>query len=145
MNCPWKRSSLLITAAILLALSACAGTAPVTSSPVASTVPPTEQFIHQDISPVAVTGLLLKGTVTIDGRPLEEVKIYRSFAAYKGEVVAVTGKDGTYRSKFMAIPGDEMVTVWVELEGYTFMPENVNWRHYYGYEERTVDFKASKP
>jgi hypothetical protein len=143
MNCPWKKSSLLITAAILLALSACAGTASVTSSPVASTVPPTEQFIPQDISPAAETGLVLLGTVTIDGRPLEGVNIYRSFASYAGEVVTVTGKDGTYRSKFMFIPGDEMVTVWAELEGYTFTPENVNWRHYYGYEERTVDFSAS--
>ena len=83
--------------------------------------------------------------MTLDGSPLEGVKIYRSFASYEGEVVAVTGKDGTYRSEFMFIPGDEMVTVWAELEGYTFTPENIYWRHYYGYEESTLDFEAVKP
>jgi hypothetical protein len=108
-------------------------------------MPPTEQSITQDISPAGETGLVLKGTVTLDEKPLEGVKIYRSFASYEGEVVAVTGKDGTYRSEFMYIPGDEMVTVWAELEGYTFTPENEYWRHYYSYEERTVDFVATGP
>ena len=82
--------------------------------------------------------------MTLDGNPLEGVNIYRSFASYEGEVVAITGKDGTYRSEFVFIPGDEMVTVWAELEGYTFTPENEYWRHYYGYEERTVDFTGVK-
>jgi hypothetical protein len=82
--------------------------------------------------------------VTLDGSPLEGVKIYRSFASYEGEVVAVSGKDGTYRSEFMFIPGDEMVTVWAELDGHTFEPENVYWRHYYGYEESTLDFTGAR-
>jgi hypothetical protein len=130
---------------LVLALSACAGTAPIRPTLVAPTTPPTEQSVTQDNSAIEETGLVLLGAVTLDGSPLEGVKIYRSFASYEGEVVAVTGKDGTYRSEFMFIPGDEMVTVWAELEGYTFTPENVYWRHYYGYEERTVDFIASKP
>jgi len=129
---------------ILLALSACAGAAPVRPSPVATRVPSTQQPVTQDNSATRETGLILQGTVTLDGSPLEGVKIYRSFASYEGEVVAVTSRDGTYRSEFMFIPGDEMVTVWAELEGYTFAPENVYWRHYYGYEESTLDFTGAK-
>lgn len=107
------------------------------------TVPPTEETINQVNTDDP--GLVIKGNVILDGQPLEGVRIYRSFASYEGEVVAVTGRDGTYRSEFMFIPGDEMVTVWAELEGYTFTPENEYWRHYYGFEVRTVDFTASKP
>ena len=128
---------------LLVTLSACAGTAPVRPTPAATMVPPTRQPVPQDDSATRETGLILQGTVTLDGSPLEGVSIYLSFASYEGEVVAVSGKDGTYRSEFMFIPGDEMVTVWAELEGYAFMPENEYWRHYYGYEERTVDFKAA--
>jgi hypothetical protein len=124
---------------LLVALSACA-----VSAPIAPTVPPTEQSVPQDNPSAGQTGLVVQGKVTLDGRPLEGVKIYRSFASYKGEVVAVTGKDGTYRSEFMFIPGDEMVTVWAELEGYAFTPENVYWRHYHSYEERTLDFTGIK-
>ena len=139
-----KHLRMVVFLMLLLALSACAGTAPVRPSPVAATVPPTHQPVTQDVSPAGETGLVVQGTVTLDGSPLEGVKIYRSFASYEGEVVAITGKDGTYRSEFMFIPGDEMVTVWAELEGYTFTPENVYWRHYYSYEERTVDFTGVK-
>lgn len=129
---------------LLLALSACAGAAPIKPTRVVPPKLPTEQSVTQDNSATKETGLVLQGTVTLDGKPLDGVKIYRSFASYEGEVVAITGKDGTYRSEFMFIPGDEMVTVWAELEGYTFAPENVYWRHYYGYEERTVDFSGAK-
>jgi len=124
---------------LVLALSACA-----TSALIAPTVLPMELSVTRVNSAAGQTGLVLQGTVNIDGSPLEGVKIYRSFASYEGEAVAVTGKDGTYRSEFMFIPGDEMVTVWAELEGYTFTPENVYWRHYYGYEERMLDFKEVK-
>jgi hypothetical protein len=126
---------------LVLALSACAGPAGLTPSPA---VPTTEKIIPQNNSPVPETGLVIQGTVTLDGSPLEGVKIYRSFASYKGEVVAITGKDGTYRSEFIFIPGDEMVTVRAELEGYSFTPDNEYWRHYHGYEERTVDFVGAK-
>jgi hypothetical protein len=135
----------VILVVLALVLSACAGAALVRPTPVATRVPPTQQPVTQDNSATKETGLILQGTVTLDGSPLEGVRIYRSFASYEGEVVAVSGKDGTYRSEFMFIPGDEMVTVWAELEGYTFTPEQDYWRHYYGFEERTVDFKASKP
>jgi hypothetical protein len=128
---------------LVLVLSACTGTAPLSPTLVVPTVPPTEDTVNQVNSDDP--GLVIKGNVILDGQPLEGVRIYRSFASYEGEVVAVSGKDGTYRSEFMFIPGDEMVTVWAELEGYTFTPENEYWRHYYGYEERTVDFIASKP
>ena len=140
-----KHLRMVVFLVLLLVLSACAGVAPVRPTPVASRVPPTRQPVTQDNSSAGETGLLVKGKVTLDGSPLEGVKIYRSFASYEGEVVAVTGKDGTYRSEFMFIPGDEMVTVWAELGGYTFTPENEYWRHYYGYEEKTVDFKVSNP
>jgi hypothetical protein len=130
---------------LVLVLSACAGTALITPSPVVSTLLPTELSVTRVNTATGQTGLVVQGTVTLDEKPLEGVRIYRSFASYKGEVVAVTGKDGTYRSEFMYIPGDEMVTVWAELEGYAFTPENVYWRHYHSYEERTLDFTASKP
>jgi hypothetical protein len=138
----YLRMSVLLM--LVLVLSACAGTAPIAPSPVVPTVLPTEQSVTQDNSATGETGLVVQGTVTLDGRPLEGVKIYRSFASYEGEIVAVSGKDGTYRSEFMFIPGDEMVTVWAELDGYTFTPENEYWRHYYGYEERTLDFSGAK-
>ena len=90
-------------------------------------------------------GLVIKGRVWqsltgCDG--LSNVKIYRSFAAYPGEVEAVTDRNGFYRSEFIYIPVDENVTVWAELEGYSFEPEFYYWRHYYGYEERRIDFHA---
>jgi hypothetical protein len=132
----------VILVVLALVLSACAGAALVRPTLIEPTVPSTEELIEQGNS--GDSGLVVKGTVTLDGSPLEGVKIYRSFASYEGEVVAVSGKDGIYRSEFMFIPGDEMVTVWAELEGYTFTPEQDYWRHYYGYEERTVDFKGIK-
>jgi hypothetical protein len=139
-----KYMQLTVLLILVLVLSACAGTAPVKPTLIVPTAPPTEQSVTKVTPPAGETGLVLQGTVTLDGNPLEGVRIYRSFASYEGEVVAVTGKDGTYRSEFMFIPGDEMVTVWAELEGYTFIPENVYWRHYYGYEERAVDFNGVK-
>jgi hypothetical protein len=57
-------------------------------------------------------------------------------------VIATTDRDGAYQSDFAPIPGDEMVTVWAELEGYTFEPEEYYWRHYYGRESRTLNFVA---
>jgi len=134
---------------LVLALSACAAPAPVTPSlppsPTIPTVPPTLEPVLNGPTPTPAPGLVVKGTVTLDGKPLPGVKIYRSYASYPGEVVATSGNDGTYRSEFAFIPGDEMVTVWAELEGYTFQPEKEYWRHYYGYEEKTLDFKASIP
>ena len=104
--------------------------------------------------PTGEAGLVIKGRVHLpDGSGLAQVKIYRAFSAYPGEVVATTGEDGTYRSQFIFIYGDEMVSVWAELPGYQFEPEDWidpygngathrYWRHYYGYEEVEVNFRA---
>ena len=90
-------------------------------------------------------GLLIKGRVRLEsqeGSGLPGVAVYRSYSAYSGQVVATTGADGAYQAPFAPIPGDEMVTVWPELEGYAFEPEQVAWRHHYGYEARMLDFVA---
>jgi hypothetical protein len=90
-------------------------------------------------------GVVVQGHVWLDaeeGAGLADVVIYRRYSAYPGVLVATTDQDGHYRSDFAPIPGDEMVTVWAELEGYTFEPEEYTWRHYYGSESRTLDFVA---
>jgi hypothetical protein len=90
-------------------------------------------------------GLVVQGHVWLDaeeGAGLADVEIYRRYAAYPGVVIATTDQDGDYQSDFAPIPGDEMVTVWAELEGSTFEPEEYTWRHYHGYESRTLDFTA---
>ncbi len=88
-------------------------------------------------------GLVIQGHVWLNaegGPGLTDVKIYRRYASYPGVLVATTGQDGYYQSDFAHIPGDEMVTVWAELEGYTFEPRQHYWRHYYGYESKTLNF-----
>jgi uncharacterized repeat protein (TIGR01451 family) len=93
-------------------------------------------------------GLIIQGHVrrNHEGGPgLANVAIYRTFAGYPGQpgqLVATTDQDGYYESDFVYIPGDEMVTVWAELEGYTFDPATYYWRHYYGHEVATLDFVA---
>jgi uncharacterized repeat protein (TIGR01451 family) len=90
-------------------------------------------------------GLIIQGHVwrNYEGGPgLANVAIYRSFAGYPGQMVATTDQDGYYQSGFVYIPGDETVTVWAELEGYTFRPATYYWRHYYGHEVATRDFVA---
>ena len=106
-----KNLRMAVVLMLALVLSACAGTTQSGGLLVAATVPPTQQPATQDNSSAEQTGLVLKGTVALEGSPLEGVRIYRTFASYEGEMVAVTGKDGTYRSEFTVIPGDEMVTV----------------------------------
>ena len=89
--------------------------------------------------------MVVKGQVRLeDGTALPDVSIYRSYASYDGSVAAITDQHGSYQSSFAHIPGDEMVTVWAELAGYTFEPERESWRHYAGYEVRVLDFVASK-
>ena len=87
-------------------------------------------------------GLLVRGRVTANDVGLEGVKIYRRFSAYPPELIAITDENGYYESAFINIPGDEMVSVEVELAGYSFDPPHYPWRHYYGYEEATCDFAA---
>jgi len=93
-------------------------------------------------------GLIVQGHVWLDregGAGLPGVDIYRSYASYPGTVVATTEADGFYRSDLSYIPGDEMVTVWAELGGYTFEPALYFWRHYVGLQVATLDFVATAP
>jgi hypothetical protein len=94
--------------------------------------------------------LVLRGRVLLrDGSPLQGVKIFRSLAGYQGEAVAVTGADGFFESDLKYIPGDEMISVWAELPGYTISPDDTScqdgrcyWRHYASFEERSLFFTA---
>lgn len=109
------------------------------STPVADltpTLPP--------ILPTAETrpGLVVRGHVTIDGAGLAAVKIYRRFSAYPWELIATTDDNGYYESGFINIPGDEMVSIKAELDGYTFDPPHYYWRHYHSFEHTTCDFAA---
>jgi hypothetical protein len=121
------------------------------------TITPT--FIPTDTPTVTLTptqpsqpGLMIRGHVHLeDGSGLPNVNIYRGFAVYPGELAATTDANGYYESSFQFIPGDEIVRVWAELEGYQFELEDSTWtweqghyawRHYHGYEERTLNFLA---
>jgi hypothetical protein len=109
---------------------------------VVPTLPPTPTRVS-----ASTPGLLLRGHVRLkDGTGLAglaNVVICRNFASYQGSVVGTTDQTGMYQAGFVGIPGDEMVGVWPLLQGYTFSPATVRWRHYHGYEERTLDFVAS--
>ena len=87
-------------------------------------------------------GLLVRGRVTANDVGLEGVKIYRRFSPFPPELIAITNENGYFESASINIPGDEMVSVEVELAGYSFDPPHYSWRHYYGYEEATCDFDA---
>ncbi len=99
-------------------------------------------------------GLQIEGHVTKqDGSGLTGVRIYRKFASYSGVLVATTDPTGYYRGEFLPIPGDEMVSVYAEIEGYSIIPKDSTstwqtgsyyWRHYYGYEEKILDFVAEE-
>jgi Ig-like domain-containing protein/CARDB protein len=90
-----------------------------------------------------VPGLIIRGRVTKDGIGLPNVDIYRTFANYSGQLVATTDTNGYYTSDFWYIPGDETINVWAVQEGYAFDPPVYYWRHYFGKEDRTLDFTAS--
>ena len=93
--------------------------------------------------PGAQPGLVVRGRVRLtDDSGLADVRLCRSFAAYPGETVAISDRNGFYQSEFVDIPGDEMVSVWPEAEGYRFEPRFYDWRHYHGYEVRLLDFVA---
>jgi hypothetical protein len=92
--------------------------------------------------PTPGTGLMLQGTVRLNGVGLAGVRIYRSYAAYPGDLVATTGADGRYQAAFMPIPDRETITVKAELGGYTFDPVNYSWLHEHSFESKTLDFTA---
>ena len=105
-------------------------TGQVPSTPLASTTP----------------GVRLYGSVRDEnGVGVEGVLIYRNYASYQGEVIAVTDPKGYYESEFYAIPGDEMIGLWAEKPGYSFKPQAYQWRHYYGVEDAKHDFSAHRP
>lgn len=96
-------------------------------------------------TPALETGLVVQGYVRLNdesGPGLGGVAIYRRFASYPPQLVATTDANGFYRSEFQPIFGDETVTVWPEKDGYTFSPPEVQWRHYYGYSVRILNFVA---
>jgi hypothetical protein len=88
-------------------------------------------------------GLVIHGRVLQGCDGLPNVEIYLSFAAYPGELVAITDGNGYFKSDFIYIPDDEMVGVWAKLAGSSFEPENFSWRHNSGYELRTLRFVAT--
>ncbi|MGB7539699.1 MAG: hypothetical protein WBM17_14250 [Anaerolineales bacterium] len=95
-------------------------------------------------------GLILGGMVRLeDGRGLAEVNIFLALASYGGRIVAVTDANGEFLSDAVYIPGDEMIRVWAEREGYGIVPEESGmdtteyfWRHYFGLERRVLKFVA---
>lgn len=79
----------------------------------------------------------------MNNKGLAGVKIYKRFSAYPWELIATTDQNGYYESEFIPIPGDEMVSIQPELDGYAFEPPFSYWRHYHGYVEMTWDFTAT--
>lgn len=89
-------------------------------------------------------GVRIYGHVALqDGSSIADARIYLSLAAYPGELIATTDGNGDFQSGIKLIPGDENVTIWVELEGYSFSPSTVSWRHYHGFEEPTLNFTGN--
>ena len=96
-------------------------------------------------TPTPQPGLIFSGHVRLNsdsGPGIPGVAIYRRFASYPAALVATTDSQGFYQAPFVAIPGDETVIVYAQLAGYNFEPAQYYWRHYYGREERTLNFVA---
>ena len=110
-------------------------------SPAAPTITATPSTAPS--TPENRTGMIIRGHVTLNGRGLEGVKIYKRFSAYPRDLIAITDENGYYESDFIDIPGDEMVSVEAELAGYTFEPPFYYWRHYHSFEDTTCDFVAT--
>ena len=88
-------------------------------------------------------GVQVYGRVALkDGSGLPNAQVYLSLAAYSGEVIAMTDHNGEFPTTFIYISGDENVTVWVESEGYSFIPPYHIWRHYHGLEKKMLIFTA---
>ena len=90
-----------------------------------------------------LTGMVVRGRVTVNGVGLAGVNIYKRFNAYPRDLIATTDENGYYESEFIGIPGDEMTSIEAEFAGYTFDPPYYYWRHYHGYEITTLDFSAT--
>ena len=120
----------------LVLLTACNFPAPTPN------IPPTKTPLPKPTIPPDTTGMTVHGTVTLNGEGLKGVSVYKRFSAYPRELIATTDENGYYESSFIYIYGDEMVSIEVELAGYTFDPPYYYWRHYYGYVDYTRDFSA---
>jgi hypothetical protein len=158
-----------VWAAGLLALLLLAGTAcnlpalprstPIlapTLAPPGSTPPPPHvlstptlpSLLHRDLTPQP--GLLLRGYVLApDGSGVAQAEILRGYASYPPVLVAVSNADGYFESDLQPIPGDELLRVSARLEGFTVLTDGPNcsaeecaWRHYHGYEESVLYFRA---
>ena len=119
---------------------------PTSTIPATETTTPSPSPTPTETPPVStpVPGLFMSGHVRLqDGSGVQGVAICRSYAAYPGVVVATTDAYGYYQADFAPIPGDETVHVWASAAGFTFQPSTVDWRHYHGYEDRSLDFLAS--
>ncbi len=93
--------------------------------------------------PEAAPGVVVSGSVKdISERSVESVPIYAKYANYPGQLIAETDAAGNYKSEFLAVPGNETVTVWAERSGLQFQPPTCFWHHQVGYEMKACDFLA---
>jgi hypothetical protein len=130
-----------------------------------ATLPPPARTIDPSLTPTLTPtsrptrptegpgpGIIVRGYIKLaEGTSVEGVNIYVAFASYSGTIVANTNSNGYYSSDYIYIPGDETVRVWAEAAGYSFKPADGSavwtgsefyWRHYFGFEERSLDFTA---
>jgi hypothetical protein len=145
----FRVTGLCLISLILLISGGCsaplASPSPVVSQPGTPSDPQASDsiFLPLVVRGTPQPGLIISGYVRLqDGMPLAGVKILRGYASYPPELVATTDTGGFYQTAFAWIPGDEMVTVTPELAGYSFDPPQEYWRHYYGFEEKKLDFTA---
>ena len=117
---------------------------PVASPPSPTALPPYPVDIPTIAPEIKATpGLIVHGFVRlVDGTPLSDIIICRSFSAYPGQPVAITDNNGYFHSDFTYIPGDEMVSLWPFAEGYAFEPACYGWRHYGGFSRALYEFMA---
>jgi hypothetical protein len=95
-------------------------------------------------------GMILRGSVNgPDGEGVAGVNIYLALASEEGTAVAETDSQGVFVSPHQPIPGDELVRVWGEKEGYLVQPVgfsadrfSYSWLHTAGFEERELTFAA---
>ncbi|MFN8483481.1 MAG: hypothetical protein U0768_10600 [Anaerolineae bacterium] len=102
------------------------------------TPPPTET----PVLGVRVRGYVRVGSDTGPGLAGVSLHVYLGGEA-PGPVVATTDAGGFYMSEFLYIPGQAIVNLWAEKDGYTFYPPLISWRHYYGAEDVAYDFVAT--
>jgi hypothetical protein len=95
------------------------------------------------------SGIRIHGCVTQSpfltcggGWGVANAKIYLQLGSGKVHLAAITDPDGNYQSEFICVPLDEMISVWVEKEGYTFSPQRYVWQHSARYEEYKLNFEA---